>query len=428
MAAQGFIQPLAQGNQMLSPNNGNPNTVYNRAAPAAPVQGWAANPITPAANYKGTDVQATIAAGNAATTQNGWTAPAPDPNAPVRQPILQLPEGWAEKIENFDPNKNPVAPTTPAPTPTPAPIDWNKQWVVVTKGVPGKNTDLYANDPAYKRAYDQAVAEHKGQFNSDYTKKSDVPAIETRLKQLYQQYYGAAPEAPQQPSTGVVSGGGNGPQGQGWVQGTASSGLGLTFGKPVDNATVSGAINHVNSGAEPRPSGWNSGDGAMSDKLNSFVDSTLGKLGNNITSNNVMQVLDAITEPFMPGNLYMSELGKVNMPNVLSSVLNKVVPGLGTLGKWLAGKIPENAGGLLGKIRGFFLNGKFQEAANEIYKDYDMEKAQNEAIHGSTGGGGGGGNRPTMGGGGGSWIGGGWMGGGGSSFKPNVSVGDLQQV
>jgi len=114
MASQGFIQPIAQDRQATIPNNGNPNTVYNRAATAAPVQGWAANPITPAANFNGTDAGATIAASNQNIATNGWVAPAASTVA-QGQGVLQLPAGWAEQLA-----KTPTV-ATPAPT-TPAPV------------------------------------------------------------------------------------------------------------------------------------------------------------------------------------------------------------------------------------------------------------------------------------------------------------------
>ncbi|MEG0162135.1 MAG: hypothetical protein RR714_07525, partial [Aurantimicrobium sp.] len=87
-------------------------------------------------------------------------------------------------------------------------------------------------------------------------------------------------------------------------------------------------------------------------------------------------------------------------------------------------KIPQDAGGFLGKIRDFFREGKFQEAANEIYKTLDVEKAQNQAIYGNGGSGGNPNGNASVGGG---WSSGGWgggsSGGGGGYTTGTVTVG-----
>lgn len=91
----------------------------------------------------------------------------------------------------------PVAPiAAPAPAPAPvqpvapvaAPAQPPGNMVVMNGRVPGVNQSLYNSDPAYKRAWDQAVAEHQSSFGRSYTKDSSRQAIEDRLVQLYQQY------------------------------------------------------------------------------------------------------------------------------------------------------------------------------------------------------------------------------------------------
>lgn len=57
--------------------------------------------------------------------------------------------------------------------------------VTVQNGVPTMNADLYASDPAYARAWDQAVMEHQNQFGKPYQADSSSAAIDARLHQLY---------------------------------------------------------------------------------------------------------------------------------------------------------------------------------------------------------------------------------------------------
>lgn len=462
--SQGFIQPIAQDAQRTIPNNGNPNTVYNRAPTGAPVTGWAANPITPAANYNGTNAAQAITDGEAAIANGGWVAPVADPNVKQGQGILQLPAGWADKIQNF-------TPSAPAPTAPAAPAyDLNKQWTVMDGKTPRKNNDLYNSDPAYRAAWDQIFAEHNARMGKSIEdSRSDATSMNNALQAYYKMYYdnGWRPDttyiqsggkqgniqgvnstataetyAPYANNTranntgtmGVANNvmgsgsttGGAGGNGTGQTGGGAGGFIGLG-NKTLDANTTNSAIKYATDTPEPRPSGWNQdASKSVTENLNSFFDKSIAALGNNATADSIMKVLDAITEPFLPGNLYMSELGKVNMPNVLAAVMNKVLPGAGTLAKWLADKIPDNATGMLGKLRDWVRNGKFEKAANEIYKQYDMDKAQDIAI------GGGGGGAGDMGGG---WSGGGWTnvgsfgdrGEGGSGGKTGtVTIGGLK--
>lgn len=444
--SQGFIQPIAQDAQRTIPNNGNPNTVYNRAPTEAPVTGWAANPISPAANYNGTDAAQTISDGEAAIAKNGWTAPAPDPNVKQGQGMLQLPEGWADKIQNFTPSA-PVAPAAPA-APT---YDLNKQWYVMDGKVPRKNLDLYNSDPVYKDMWDFMAADYRAATGRNIEERqSEASAIERSMKIFYEMYHkGWRPDPqfvasggkqgnrsgyyvdsagnPIQPAqatsqTNQAGGGDSTGAGSGGNSGGTNFGLG---NRVISGDQASSAINYANSTTQPSNSGWNKAGGDIASNLASFVDSTFSTIGSNATAGNVMKALDALTEPFLPGNMYMSELGQVNMPNVLTAVLNKALPGIGTLAKYIATKIPQDATGLLGSIRDFFQKGQFQQAANAIYKQYDMEKAQNQATYGGGSGAGGG----TEGGG---WSGSGWVsvggsaGGGGGGRTGTVTLGDLK--
>lgn len=61
----------------------------------------------------------------------------------------------------------------------------NQSLVTLQNGVPSVNSDLYASDPSYARAWDQAVAEHQGEFGKPYQSNSNMQAIQSRLQQLY---------------------------------------------------------------------------------------------------------------------------------------------------------------------------------------------------------------------------------------------------
>lgn len=457
--SQGYIQSIAQDAQQTIPNNGNPNTVYNVAPPGAAATGWAGPQVMPAANYSGgVNVGQVIQAGNENVKNNGWVAPAPDPNAPpVGQGILTLPQGWAEEIKNFQPKTTEQVGggTTEPQKPS---YDLNKQWIVMDGNVPRKNSTLYANDPAYRAAWDQIFAEHQSRMGKSIEdKRSGADSMTNALRMYYQMYYDNnwRPDENYTSSQGkngsvsgsnstlgadyysktdpkgwarmLQSGQASRPNGGGGVNiagggsggggsGGGDVGAGLTGGRTRTDIDLGAVANRINSG-EISNVRWNTDKSkSVGENLSNFVSQAFSPGGNNKTANGVMTILDMVTEPFLPGNMYMSELGRVNLPNVLSSVMNQVVPGLGTLGKWLADKIPQDAGGFLGKIRDFFREGKFQEAANEIYKTLDVEKAQNQAIYGGSGNGGnpggsGIGNANV----GGGWIGGGGMGGGGSS-------------
>lgn len=61
---------------------------------------------------------------------------------------------------------------------------------VGSSGAPSVNAQLYGSDPAYKQAWDQAVAEHQGQWGKPYQADSSVDAVNNRVTQLYSQFGG----------------------------------------------------------------------------------------------------------------------------------------------------------------------------------------------------------------------------------------------
>lgn len=417
--AQGFIQPFAQANTPSSVNNGNPATVYNTPQTGAqrPLQGWTIDqPVAANLNLSNT-ASGAVQQANELIQNNGWVAP--QQTNTVQTPKLTVPEGW---MPSTAPGSG-TAPTTPTPTPTPttpAPTDTSGwQWVVMNGRVPGMNQQLYNSDPNYKRAWDQAVAEHSNQFNKSYNKDSNAQVIEQRLKDLYSQFSGGSAPA----GTGTAGG---------WIPG---SGGGQTAGS---NSTQQW-VNNLAAGGTPvidMNKGWagsTGGDpGKMSEAFSSLA-SGFTSLGSKVDAGSAMQFLDAITEPFLPGNFYLSELGQVNAPAVLKSVLNQVVPGMGTLASKIAEAIPDSATGFLGKVRDWIKEGKFDELANNVFKGVrkdnedkvdkgNLDASQRPSVGG--GGGGGGGGR-------GGSLGGGWMyfggsGGAGHGLSPDISVGEVR--
>lgn len=55
----------------------------------------------------------------------------------------------------------------------------------------------------------------------------------------------------------------------------------------------------------------------------------------------INQFADALTEIFLPGDLYNENVGSWNTLNITSSILNTVIPGLGRVSQWLMDKLPE---------------------------------------------------------------------------------------
>lgn len=425
--AQGFIQPLAQANTPSGVNNGNPNTVYNTPQTGAqrPLQGWTIDqPVAANLNLSNT-AQGAVQQANSLIQNNGWVAP--QQTNTVEVPKLTVPEGWMSQAPSIGQGTGNTGGTGgTGGTTTPAPVDTSSwQWVVMNGKVPGMNQNLYNTDPNYKRAWDQAVAEHSNQFKKNYNKDSNAKAIEDRLKSLYSQFTSGGTSGGTT-ATAPSAGGASTPgSANGWVGGNGQQ-------------TTQQWVNNLSAGGVPvvdASKGWAStggGDPAKTSQAISNIVSNFSNLGSKIDSSSAMQFLDAITEPFLPGNLYMSELGEVNMPNVLKSVLNQVVPGVGTLAQKIAAAIPDSATGMLGKIRDWVKEGKFDELANNVYKgarkdsEKKVETGNLDASQKTTGGGGGGG--------GGGWMSGGNRGGhtinfsgsAGHGLSPDISVGEVR--
>ena len=365
------VQEMAQATQAVIPNNGNPNTVYNNAGYQIPQSPWTTNTIRPAANYtpNAGGPLPTLSNQRVDYTQGGggWTAPANSPtvDGTINQYLNPtVPTGWGGGATT-----NPTQPSQPTgPTQPQTPDTSNFQWVVMNGKIPGKNQQLYDNDPRYKAAWDQAVKEHESQFKKGYNEDSGVDAIENRLKQLYTQLNGVAPTTP------VTGGGGSGGSWTGGIPYDGSQDKLNAYAKEINNIVSSGNVT-VNTNR-----GWAQGTAGDESKLGAALNATVDKwsaslagLGQNVTSSNFMQFMDAVTEPLLPGNLYMSELGAMNTANVAYAIMNRTFPGLGSVVSKIAKAIPENAPSWLQSVKNFFLEGDFQQAANAIYKQLDEE-------------------------------------------------------
>jgi hypothetical protein len=74
----------------------------------------------------------------------------------------------------------PTSSVTSAATTSSIPTEW-----FGAGNIPTANPQLYASDPSYRAAWDQAVLEHQRGFGKGYTKDSSFDAIQNRLQQLY---------------------------------------------------------------------------------------------------------------------------------------------------------------------------------------------------------------------------------------------------
>lgn len=70
---------------------------------------------------------------------------------------------------------------------------------------PTVNSQLYASDPAYRRAWDELDRNHRARFGSGYTNQSDRAAIEGDLSRLWTQYTPATASAQSAPGAGPMS-------------------------------------------------------------------------------------------------------------------------------------------------------------------------------------------------------------------------------
>lgn len=79
------------------------------------------------------------------------------------------------------------------------------QWLGNNSGTPTVNAQLYATDPRYKAAWDQATSEHQAQFGKGYTGDSNRNVITSRLQALYGSQTGGNAPASQVGGTPAMS-------------------------------------------------------------------------------------------------------------------------------------------------------------------------------------------------------------------------------
>lgn len=116
--------------------------------------------------------------------------------------------------------------------------------------------------------------------------------------------------------------------------------------------------------------------GGIGSAFTNLINTTRSNLGVGQEGFSMGQFLDAITEPFLPGDFYNGQLQNgLNKAEVTKGVLNMVVPGGGNLAAWLASKIPSDSTGFLGKIRDFFARGEISQAMDAIEKQKNIDTA-----------------------------------------------------
>nr|DAL53173.1 MAG TPA_asm: hypothetical protein [Caudoviricetes sp.] len=127
--------------------------------------------------------------------------------------------------------------------------------------------------------------------------------------------------------------------------------------------------------------------GDISSGLSNLADSISRGMGFNGRDGKFdpMQFLDAITEVIIPGDFYNANVGRVNWPNVVKGALNAVIPGLGKVAEWLAGKLPDG-----NPIKEWLQQGQLQNLVDEAYEPESYMNAPQTSYSGGGGGGGGG--------------------------------------
>lgn len=349
---QSLIQQLAgtgsAGQAWLpsSVNNGNPNTVYNQTPP----EGGYVPPTT--------DGSGNWMINKPLPTQlQDWSKMIKDPSQvgqdlkPVWNISQSVPPAAGPAPVTGQPSTGTPPPTQVAPPPAAAPtVPSDYKWIVVNNKVPGANPALYATDPRYRAAYDQAVSEHKSSFNGKtYTKDSNQEAIVNRLKQLY-----GDPNFKTASASQTQQGGGGGAGVNGSSGGKSTAFLGVGGAPSASTGPVKGQGNWSFTG--------DAGGGSALSGLQNLPDGIQASLG---VSPDGSMSWQQIADFVLPGNVYLSQTGQWDASNFVAAMLGQItglpIDSLMTkLGQWQAGQDdPEN----------FF---------EKMLIDHYMDKAQNE--------------------------------------------------
>lgn len=129
--------------------------------------------------------------------------------------------------------------------------------------------------------------------------------------------------------------------------------------------------------------GTNSQGINFSNDLNSWLSSGGGRqlIGTNQDGSlSWQQIVDMVSEPWMPGNMFMSQTGQWNTQNILTALANTIIPGAGSLLNFLADK------GLFGKkAQEWVRTGQYAELGNTVlgFLNDSQELSQEENPVGS---------------------------------------------
>lgn len=335
------IQTTAQQNASNSANNGNPNTVYNTSnwgygGPPVMDSGgsWSNNQFSPAAVLQGLNLNL-----------GGWTAPQ---GTQMDWSWLRptLPEGGIVPNPNWPPPVTPpvVPPTTPpVVVPEQPPITGGNGGggTPVPGGGGGTGTIVRPENPGgggVGVGWGGTVGTG-GNSNTGVVTTGPVEDIGAgggrplTPEQLEAGYGGSIIKDPNSPLNPGVKPGDNTKQ-------------------PV---VLDTNIFNPNSGS------------ILSQIANSGVGQSIGM--NSDGSMRWEQIVDMLSEPWIQGDLFMSQSGQWNIPNIVKGLANILVPGAGSLLTWLAGK------GLFGQAaKQWVIDGKLLEAENEMVKMMEQEE------------------------------------------------------
>lgn len=188
---------------------------------------------------------------------------------------------------------------------------------------------------------------------------------------------------PQLPAGGIVTG-------PGWTGGGGNNGGGTGGGTnpPTTTPPTSTPVTGGNGGVSdyplwngpgggwstpggPRPGNVNTGGNNLS-KPSTGPTSSIGQwlttgqggqlLGTNPDGSiSWQQVVDLVSEPWVQGNLYMSNTGRWNPQNIVQALANTIIPGAGNLLETLGAK------GVFGNtVKQWIIEGRFEEAENAM--------------------------------------------------------------
>lgn len=293
---QQYIQPVAQGASPFLANNGNPNTVYNipQTGGYLPPQSdaynnWAINPFANLQALIGSSI-VPVAAGYTLPNETPWQAP----NLGQYSSLISMPG-------EFKPSQGGGGQTA-LPLPD-----------VVSITPP---TSQYADPASQFWKQPSNVGPNPGGFVLP-----KIPGITD----------GGTP-APTQPTPTEPTPGTGGGVTVPPVNG--SPGWGMETPTPYNpdqyGGGASGGGFGMSSGSVSTGAVFGS-DGAVKDssegqEYNSFLRNVVDTYTHDDGSLDWKQIMDAVTEPFFPGDLYDSNTGNWNKENIVKSVLNTIIP------------------------------------------------------------------------------------------------------